>query len=235
MNQRRIVCIIFSLLLCLPLFATDKKDLEERYKGKYLLVLREGLAVGVCEGRPEVPSGTALDVRISGDSVEFGRQASAGTGLTGCGEMIPEPLHKGEIVLARYTWFRRLRGGYFTITVETVTPHQARRNEHASRHGGLKIGKADLIFETNDAKDYDAAASMVETWLRPFDTRSEAAQYGNTASGVYVKEVKLGMTFAEVEAALGPPQTRADLGDKVLYKYKDMTVEFHGGKVTDVK
>jgi len=25
------------------------------------------------------------------------------------------------------------------------------------------------------------------------------------------------------------------LGEKVLYKYKDMTVEFHNGKVTDVK
>jgi len=108
-------------------------------------------------------------------------------------------------------------------------------SEGASRHGRTKYGKADLIFETNDAKDYDAVAALVESWVRPFDTRSEAAQNGNTASGVYVKEVKLGMTFAEVEAALGPPQTRADLGDKVLYKYKDMTVEFHDGKVTDVK
>ena len=235
MMKSRIVCIALLLPVCLPLFAADKKELEERYKGKYLLVLREGLAVGMCEGRPEVPSGTALDVRITGDTVEFGRQASVGTGMTGCGEIIPEPLHKGEIVFAKYTWFRRLKGGYFTITVETVTPHQVKRSERASRHEGLKFGKADLIFETRDAKDYDAVASMVETWLRPFDTRSEAAQSGNTASGVYVKEVKLGMSFAEVEAALGPPQTRADLGDKVLYKYKDMTVEFHDGRVTDVK
>ena len=235
MMKWRIVCIALLLLLCLPLLAADKKELEERYKGKYLLVLREGLAVGMCEGRPEVPSGTALDVRITGDTAEFGRQASAGTGMTGCGEIIPEPLHKGEIVFAKYTWFRRLKGGYFTITVETVTPHQVRGSERVSRHEGLKFGKADLIFETSDAKDYDAVASMVERWVRPFDTRSDAAQHGNTASGVYVKEVKLGMTFAEVEAALGPPQTRADLGEKVLYKYKDMTVEFHNGKVTDVK
>lgn len=44
-----------------------------------------------------------------------------------------------------------------------------------------------------------------------------------------------GMSFAEVESALGVPQTRVDLGDKVLYKYKDMTIEFHDGKVTDVR
>jgi hypothetical protein len=235
MEKRRIVCMAILLPVCLPLFATDKRELEERYKGKYLLVLREGLAVGVCEGRPEVPSGTALEVRITGDSVEFGAQAGAGTGITGCGEMIPEPLHKGEIVFARYTWFRRLRGGYFTITVQTVTPHQVKGSEGASRHERTKFGKADLIFETSDTKDYVDIASQVERWLRPFDTRAEAAHYGNTASGVYVKEVKLGMSFAEVEAALGPPQTRADLGEKVLYKYKDMTVEFHNGKVTDVK
>jgi len=49
------------------------------------------------------------------------------------------------------------------------------------------------------------------------------------------KELKLGMTPAEVEAVLGQPATRVDLGPKVLYKYKDMTVEFHDGKVTDVR
>ncbi|MGA2078178.1 MAG: hypothetical protein ABSH52_32205 [Terriglobia bacterium] len=235
MEKRTARLLVLSLSFCLPLFAGDKRDLAERYKGKYLLVLREGLAVGVCEGSPGVPAGNALDVKISGDSVEFGQQAGAGTGITGCGEIIPEPLHKGEIVFAKYTWFRRLKGGYFTITVLTVTAHQVKGGERASRHERLKYGKADLIFETSDAKDYDAVAALVEKWLRPFDTRSEAAQSGNTASGIYVKEVKLGMSFAEVEAALGPPQTRADLGDKVLYKYKDMTVEFHDGKVTDVK
>jgi hypothetical protein len=155
--------------------------------------------------------------------------------MTGCGELIPEPLHKGEIVFAKFTWFRRLKGGYFTITVQNLAAHQVKRREGASRHEHLKYGRADLIFEPSDAKDNDAVAALVEMWLRPFDTRAEAARFGNTASGVYVKEVKLGMSFAEVEAALGLPQTRVELGEKVLYKYKDMTVEFHDGKVTDVK
>jgi hypothetical protein len=43
------------------------------------------------------------------------------------------------------------------------------------------------------------------------------------------------MSFAEVEDALGLPVTRVDLGEKVLYKYKDTTVEFHDGKVVDVR
>jgi hypothetical protein len=50
-----------------------------------------------------------------------------------------------------------------------------------------------------------------------------------------VKEIKLGMDFSQVEAALGQPETRVDLGQKVLYKYKDMTVEFRDGKVADVR
>jgi len=49
------------------------------------------------------------------------------------------------------------------------------------------------------------------------------------------KEIKLGMTPAEVEAALGLPETKIDLGEKLLYKYKDMSVEFKGGKVADVR
>ena len=235
MKKRHARLTVLLLPLCLPLFAMDKKDLSERYKGKYLVVLREGLAVGMCAGLPDIPSGNALDVRITGESVEFHPQTGATAAMTGCGEVIPEPLHKGEIVLARFTWFRRLRGGYFTITVQNLAPHQVKRVRGASRHEHLKYGRADLIFETSDAKDYDAVASLVEEWLKPFDTHAEAAQFGNTASGVYVREIKLGMSFAEVEAALGPPQTRVDLGEKILYKYKDMTVEFHNGKVTDVK
>ena len=49
------------------------------------------------------------------------------------------------------------------------------------------------------------------------------------------KQLKLGMTPAEVETVLGQPETRVDLGPKVLYKYKEMTVEFHDGKVADVR
>jgi hypothetical protein len=235
MKKRRVGLAVLLLPLCLPVFATDKKDLSERYKGKYLVVLREGLAVGMCADLPEIPLGNALDVRITGESAESRPQTGMSAAMTGCGGIIPEPLHKGEVVLARFTWFRRLRGGYFTITVENLSAHQVERGVGTSGHQRLKYGRANLIFETDDAKDYDSVASLVEKWLKPFDTHAAAAQFGNTASGVYVRQVKLGMSFAEVETALGPPQTRVDLGEKVLYKYKDMTVEFHNSKVTDVK
>ncbi len=49
------------------------------------------------------------------------------------------------------------------------------------------------------------------------------------------KEISLGMTIAEIESVLGPPETKVSLDEKVVYKYSDMTVEFVDGKVADVK
>ena len=47
--------------------------------------------------------------------------------------------------------------------------------------------------------------------------------------------VTLGQSVDQVTAALGPPMTVIDLGNKKIYKYKDMKVTFNGGKVTDVQ
>ena len=85
--------------------------------------------------------------------------------------------------------------------------------------------------------DFNASDARVAQWFTLVDsaTPADAVRLGNTAAGVFVNQVKAGMWFAEVESALGVPQTRVDLGEKVLYKYKDMTVEFHDGKVADVR
>lgn len=49
------------------------------------------------------------------------------------------------------------------------------------------------------------------------------------------REIAAGMTMEEVEEIFGPPQTKAVLGDKTLYRYPRMVVEFVAGKVTDVR
>ncbi|MGA2630980.1 MAG: restriction endonuclease [Terriglobia bacterium] len=43
------------------------------------------------------------------------------------------------------------------------------------------------------------------------------------------------VTVAQAESALGPPESRVGLGENVLYNYADLTVEFHDGKVADVR
>ena len=47
--------------------------------------------------------------------------------------------------------------------------------------------------------------------------------------------ITLGMTPAQVEAALGRPRSTADLGAKTIYLYKDLKVTFLNGRVSDVQ
>ncbi len=47
--------------------------------------------------------------------------------------------------------------------------------------------------------------------------------------------ISLGMTFAEVEGALGQPRNTVDLGAKKIYVYKDLKVTFLKGRVSDVQ
>jgi hypothetical protein len=100
----------------------------------------------------------------------------------------------------------------------------------------IEMGVVEIKLRAGESgKDLGAADALATHWFAPFEKAEDAAQFGNTASGVFVKEVKRGMSFAQVEAALGVPQARVELDEKVLHKYKDMTVEFHAGKVTDVR
>lgn len=237
--MNRTGAILILLASCLPVSAKDKtgeKDFIDRYKGKFVVVLREGLAGGICasgrgptdiHGRPlPVP----FRVRIAGETAEYKTNAGFGAGLIGCGEIAPEPIHKGEVLQVVGVSFRK---GALGIGTKTVNAHQINRGVGAFEHDSYEQAVAGLEFV--DCESTEGCQAAVEKWLKLFDTQEEAAKFGNTASGVFVKEVKLGMTFAEVEGALGPPATKASLGDKVLYKYKDMTVEFHDGKVTDVR
>ena len=41
--------------------------------------------------------------------------------------------------------------------------------------------------------------------------------------------------FYQVEAAMGKPEKKVTLGNKVIYYYKDMKVIFLSGKVSDVQ
>jgi len=142
-----------------------------------------------------------------------------------------EPVHKGEVLKVSRASFA---GGYLHIELKTVSPHSATRGIGAFAHESMEMGITTISIASGKG-DADMADAQAAQWFTLFDTAAAAAKFGNTASGVFVNQVKAGMSFAEVETALGVPQTRVDLGEKVLYKYKDMTVEFRDGKVTDVR
>jgi hypothetical protein len=146
-----------------------------------------------------------------------------------------EPMHKGEALKILAV---RLTKSYLFLDVQNLSPHSITRGIGAFAHPSMERGKAVVAVRAgNNGKDFDAADALAAQWFTVLDgtNPADAARLGNTASGVFVNQVKAGMSFAEVESALGVPLTRVDLGEKVLYKYEDMTVEFHDGKVTDVR
>lgn len=234
--MRKIAALTFLFAFCLPGFGIDKKELERRFNGKYFVVLREGVSVGFPIAGPS--PGPAQGVRIDGDHAEL---YTLHTPLEGAippedraGAVIPEVIHAGE-VLKIIRNVECCPHDSLQIWAETVSLHSITRGRGANEHESHERGRVGLQFVVPNKSDYDAVAAVLDKWLKPFDRQDEAAKFGNTASGAFVKEVKLGMTPGEVESVMGLPVSKADLGEKVLYKYKDMTVEFHDGKVTDVR
>lgn len=225
------------------LSAQAKKTVEDEYRKKFIVVLRDGLAVGLC-GEPRAdwttPPKPVLTVTIDKGSAEYHEQHGSSVSMSGCTSVIPEPIRKGEVLKVESAKIQTvlMQGRQFGLWVSGVSPHAVERGVGAFSHQSDELGGAYIIFklsQKDDQKEALEAATLASDWFKIFDTQDSAAVFGNTSSGVFVKEIKVGMTIAEVESVFGAPQTRVDLTDKVLYKYKDMTVEFHAGKVTDVR
>ena len=94
--------------------------------------------------------------------------------------------------------------------------------------GTTKQQRGDLLIEFY----YDAplaaldSATVLDDFAKWFKTEAEASESST---------VKLGQTPKEVEAILGQPEKRIDLGTKLIYAYKDMKIIFVDGKVSDVQ
>jgi hypothetical protein len=217
--------------------AVASDPVKDAFGKKFAIVLREGLAVGICNarnlsgpgGRIGLGQTAPLAVSIDGERAEYkAAQTGFGAVLSGCDAIVPERLSKGEVVRIRGI---HNSGGTVHLFVQNAAIHSVERGIGAMVHQSGETGEADLRFKVGES---ESAVGIISHWLRPFESEDDARSFANTASGMRVKQVSSGMTFAEVEASLGIPETRADLGEKVLYKYKNMTVEFVNGKVVDI-
>jgi hypothetical protein len=233
----------FMALLVHPIHAQSKMEKEAavlKYQGKILIVKKDGIATGSFVKRIQwepTSGGAALNI-INDAGVS---QVIAGTELVRKGEVLKITavhLINAHRVSGAEAAHGFEKGGYLDLTVENLSPHAVTRGIGAFAHQSMELGRAFIAFRAGpNGVDFTAADALVAQWFTLLDgtNSADAARLGNTASGVFVDQVKTGMNFAEVESALGVPQTRIDLGEKVLYKYRDMTVEFHDGKVTDVR
>jgi hypothetical protein len=217
----------------------DAEAALSKYRDKFVVVMDEGLSIGSQPGvihRAGWSFGSArscLAVAIAGlekSSLKAVLMPQM-PGETGCAV---DSLHKGEVLKVLHVSFH---SPYLSLDLQSLSPHSITRGLGAFAHQSLEIGEVHIAILAGDkGKDLGAADALAAHWFKLATSADAAApEFGNTASGAFVSQVKAGMSFAEVEQALGVPQTRVDLGEKVLYKYKDMTVEFHDGRVTDVR
>lgn len=216
--------VMFSLT-CPPAArcGSSKDALDAKYRRKLAEVLQEGLVIGNCNGITFAGG----DLGAHGVYVGVGIDEHGVERVANMFQCAIQPIHKGEILS-----IEKVRtadhGRAILLQTSPLSPHSWTRGIGAFEHESHEIGVTILVFKSSSDP-----AGLIPKWLRI--PPSVDAKLGNTASMVQVKQVKLGMSFAEVEEALGLPTTRVDLGPKVLYKYKDMAIEFHDGKVTDVR
>ncbi len=104
-----------------------------------------------------------------------------------------------------------------TVGTYDVVKHGTTKSEH---------GLSSIAFTYDPSLDSMDAAAAVAEFAKWFKTDTEASES---------RTVKLGQTPAEVEAILGAPDKRIDLGPKKVYVYKDMKIVFTNGQVADVQ
>jgi hypothetical protein len=133
-------------------------------------------------------------------------------------------IHKGDVLRIEDA---RVLKGHVLLDVAT-TLQSVTRGVGAYEHQSIEIGEVTLAFSSKGNPDL-----LISKWVRISDT--PPSKLGNTGRRSRSRKYSSVMSVPEVEEALGVPVTRVDLGAKILYKYKDMTVEFQDGKVSDVR
>jgi len=249
----RIIGLVCFLTLAPPLLSQSgyakglskqaKKQVEERYKKSEYVDFRPmygadagslkelGTVLVAVKGLP-----MQADARVSSIMIFYHVEVDIKDG-----EIVKSGGYTHEVqpgtILGIYDL--KIKDDRIELFCRTVNPHGIERGVGAFRDTYYENVSTKLRFFFNrsvmDSSNLTTVFSTIDEWVKPFDSYDEAIKVGNTVSGAFVKEIKLGMTFAEVESIFGVPQKKATLGDKVIYKYSDMTVEFVDGKVADVK
>lgn len=181
--------------------------------GTQLIVQKEGLVAG----DPDTVNKKTV--------VQAGQLVSAGGAVLG-GSLFGNgssghDLKVGDRVYI-YGIYPRPRNEGFSVKVMTVATYDViKHNATKSQHG---VSIIDFSYPQGmDSVDTAAVLADFATW---FKTANEASES---------RTVKLGQSPAEVEAILGAPEKRIDLGPKKVYVYKDMKIVFVDSKVADVQ
>jgi len=175
--MRRLLAIIIAASC---LLAATNPALTIGYDRKYLVVLRDGRAVGLCSGEASRVMGRrpvtapALAVRIDGDKATFKEETGLVTMGTGCKSIAPSPIPRGTILVVD-----KLRSyGSDHFSIEAVT--EPREGTLPGNDGKKEIGEPGIIRLIFTGKSPGVIMSAVEQWMRPFDSAREAREFSLT-------------------------------------------------------
>jgi len=226
--KRLAVVVLFGFIACVPAFTADewKENLEQQLQSKFVVTKRSAM------GSVKTP-GSVLVVQIEGlrvdrpkavmtaTTIQDGKVAKMGGGgfLEGTAG---KALKRGDRLYLYSIGVKDDAINLLVATVDTfdVTDHGTTTSTPYT--GAVHFAFADEYLPTAAPDDVIKTISAV--------LRDEAEAAAEPA-----KTVKLGQSQEEVVAVMGKPEKIIDLGEKVVYVYKDMKVIFRDGKVADVE
>lgn len=97
----------------------------------------------------------------------------------------------------------------------------------STKASGTGIHATRFIFKIDPTWGCEEIKVAIDRYFSVYNTRDEITQ---------AKEIKMGMTIAEVVAVLGDPSKKADMGaGKLVFKYEDTVVTFQDEKVVNIE
>src|ERR1700733_9355785 len=155
---------------------------------------------------------TKIDVNVAKDTVTMGIVA-----CDTCNKTDPPTYNKAQVV------FQFPKGSLANASAgsveDTIGQLLAISSDDQKSQGDQQQGGGDQAAQPQGGQDQQPAAQAPEAAAPPAEPAS----------------IEKGMTPDQVEAALGKPDKKVNLGSKQLYIYKDMKVTFVNGKVSDVQ
>lgn len=136
-----------------------------------------------------------------------------------------------------------------TVTLEVVACDTCNKTDPPT------YNKANVVFQFPKGSMANASAGGVEDMIGQVlsvssDDQQQSADQGGQQGGgaqdqgqqqqadqpqAQPQSIEKGMTPDQVEAAMGQPDKKVNLGTKQIYVYKDLKVTFINGKVSDVQ
>lgn len=144
---------------------------------------------------------------------------------------------RGSIVSVRTLDLQEMQNNMRAIVDQGLEKLQSERGAGLAAPPPQAFGSTVAPFSDELQPESDALEQLTLAVKDANRSEQEIIQEGVPAPANSTTTISLGMTRAEVERLLGQPQTRVDLGAKVIYTYpdRDLKITFLRGKVSDVQ